>query len=212
MRIFVTAGPTREYFDTVRFISNPSSGKMGFAIAREAVRRGHDVVLIAGPVDLPDPAGVRVVRVISAAEMFDASVQLFKNADAGIMTAAVCDYRPSRTLDHKLKKQARVRPIQLRPTRDICAHLGRIKAGRIVIGFAMEDHDHRAHAEAKLKRKRCDIVVLNGIGNVGGDRAEVEVLDAKTGWSGPFTGTKSRIGGMVVGLAESKWRSVQTKV
>ena len=180
---------------------------MGFAIAQEAARRGHDVVLIAGPVALPDPIGVRVTHVVSAAEMFDASVLAFKTTDAAIMTAAVCDYRPSRKLDHKLKKQARIRPIQLQPTRDICAHLGSIKERRVVIGFAMEDHDHRAHAEAKLRRKHCDAIILNGIANVGGDRAEVEILDAESGWSGPIAGTKSKIGRMVVELAESKWRS-----
>lgn len=200
MRILVTAGPTREYFDTVRFISNPSSGKMGFAIAAEAARRGHEVVLIAGPVDLPDPPGVRVTRVVSAAEMFDASVAAFESCDAAVMTAAVCDYRPSRRLDHKLKKQARIRPIQLQPTRDICAHLGRIKKDRVVLGFAMEDHNHHAHAEAKLLRKRCDAIVLNGIANVGGDHAEVEVLLADEGWTGPFAGSKTEIAAAVVDL------------
>jgi phosphopantothenoylcysteine decarboxylase / phosphopantothenate---cysteine ligase len=202
MHILVTAGPTREFFDTVRFISNPSSGRMGYAIADQAARRGHEVVLVSGPVELPDPPGVRVERVVSAAEMFDASVAAFETCDAAIMTAAVCDYRPSRRLDHKLKKQARVRPIQLQPTQDICAHLGRIKAGRVVIGFAMEDRDHRAHAEAKLKRKCCDAIVLNGLANVGGDEAEVEILTTGGGWTGPFFGSKADMAGRVVDLVE----------
>ena len=203
MRILVTAGPTREYFDTVRFISNPSSGKMGYAIARKAAQRGHEVILVSGPVDLPDPQGVRVLRVVSAHEMFEASVAEFETCDAAIMTAAVCDYRPSRKLDHKLKKQPRVRPIHLQPTKDICAHLGRIKKHRIVIAFAMEDHDHYAHAEAKLKKKRCDAIVLNGIANVGGDDAEVEILVARRGWSGPLAGSKMEIAGKVVMLTET---------
>lgn len=203
MRILVTAGPTREFFDSVRFLSNPSSGKMGYAIATVACRKGHDVTLVSGPVELPDPPGVRVLRVVSAAEMFDASVAAFETCEAAIMTAAVCDYRPSRRLDHKLQKQARVRRIQLQPTRDICAHLGRIKGSRVVLGFAMEDHDHRAHAASKLTRKRCDAIVLNGIGNVGGDEAEVEILVAGGSWTGPFSGTKWTIATRIVELAEA---------
>jgi phosphopantothenoylcysteine decarboxylase / phosphopantothenate---cysteine ligase len=202
MNILVTAGPTREYFDTVRFISNPSSGKMGFAIAAEAARRQHNVVLVAGPVDLPDPKGVRVIHVVSAEEMFDASVAAFESCDAAVMTAAVCDYRPSRRLDHKLKKQARVRPIQLQPTQDICAHLGRIKEHRVVIGFAMEDHNHHAHAGVKLRRKRCDAIVLNGIGNVGGNRAEIEILCAHGQWSEPVSGSKSKLASLLLDLTE----------
>lgn len=203
MRILITAGPTREYFDTVRFISNPSSGKMGYALAAAAAARGHEVILISGPVELSDPTGVRVMRVVSAAEMFDAAVAAFELCDAAIMTAAVCDYRPSRRLDHKLKKQARVREIHLQPTQDICANLGKNKGSRVVVGFAMEDHDHRAHAESKLERKRCDAIVLNGIGNVGADRAEVEILQAGSGWTGPFSGTKAELAVQIVELTES---------
>lgn len=204
MRILITAGPTREFFDSVRFISNPSSGKMGFAIAQEAAARGHEVTLVAGPVDLPDPKGVRTIRVVSAAEMFDASVEAFEKADAAIMTAAVCDYRPTRTLPHKLKKQNRVRPIQLQPTTDICAHLGKIKGDRIVIGFAMEDHDHHEHAEGKLRRKRCDAIILNGMANVGSDEATVEVLRDSGRWEKPVSGTKKQIAALVLKLVEER--------
>ena len=124
MHILVTAGPTREYFDTVRFISNPSSGKMGYAIATAAIERGHDVVLVSGPVALPDPKGADVTRVTSAREMLEACVSALDGCDAVIMTAAVCDYRPSRQLDHKLKKHHRVRPIHLQPTEDILPYVG----------------------------------------------------------------------------------------
>jgi phosphopantothenoylcysteine decarboxylase/phosphopantothenate--cysteine ligase len=202
MRILVTAGPTREFFDSVRFISNPSSGKMGYAIAAEAARRGHEVALVSGPVELPDPEGVEVVRVVTAQEMFQVATSLFEHCEAAVMTAAVCDYRPARTIDHKLKKRNRIRPIQLMPTRDICAHLGRVKEDRVVVGFAMEDHDHHRNAEAKLTRKRCDAIVLNGIGNVAGDSAEIEILRADTGWSGPYAGTKSMVATVVMDLVE----------
>ncbi len=202
MRILVTAGPTREYFDSVRFISNPSSGKMGYAIAEAAQARGHGVELISGPVTLPVPVGVETVRVESAAEMFEACTSRFADCDAAVMTAAVCDYRPWRRLDHKLRKQNRVRTIHLQPTRDICAYLGSIKGHRVVVGFAMEDRDAHAHAEAKLRRKRCDAMVLNGPGNVGADDAVVEILRADGGWSRPIRGSKSELAVAIIRLVE----------
>ena len=202
MRILVTAGPTQEYFDTVRFVSNPSSGKMGYAVAAEARRRGHSVVLVSGPVALPPPARVEVIRVTSAREMFEAAVDAFAACDAAVLTAAVCDYRPARRLDHKLKKQARPRHITLVPTADIAAHLGKIKGRRVVIGFAMEDHDHYRHAEQKLRRKNCDAIVLNGRTNIGADDATVEILTAGGRWTPPRKGTKARIAAIVLDLAD----------
>jgi phosphopantothenoylcysteine decarboxylase/phosphopantothenate--cysteine ligase len=202
MRILVTAGPTREYFDTVRFISNPSSGKMGYAIALAALRRGHEVILVSGPVELPPPHGARMVRVASAQEMFEASTACFPECHAAVMTAAVCDYRPAERLAQKLEKQNRVRSIDLEPTLDICAHLGKIKDHRAVIGFAMEDHDHHPRAEAKLRRKCCDAIVLNDLDNVAGDDARVEILRAGAGWSAPISGTKTEVAERVVDLVE----------
>ncbi len=202
MRILITAGPTREFFDTVRFISNPSSGKMGFALADRARARGHEVVLVAGPVAIQPPEGVRTVHVVSADEMFEASCAAFETCDAAIMTAAVCDYRPARRLDHKLRKRSTPRAIKLVPTRDIAATLGRVTRGRVLIGFAMEDHDHHAHAEEKLARKRCAAIVLNGPENVGADEATVEILRADTGWQEPIRGTKSKIADEIVCLTE----------
>ncbi|MCH8244083.1 MAG: phosphopantothenoylcysteine decarboxylase [Planctomycetes bacterium] len=207
MRILVTAGPTREYFDSVRFISNASSGKMGYAIATQAARRGHRVVLVSGPVELPKPDGLDVIHVVSAREMFDVVTSLFPECHAVVMTAAVCDYRPARSLGHKLKKQNRVRAIHLQPTQDVLTHIGRIKGHRVVIGFAMEDHDHRAHAEAKLVRKRCDAIVLNGPENVAADRATVEVLTGDGVWSPPMTGSKAQLADRLVGLTERLHRS-----
>ncbi len=203
MRLLITAGPTREYFDSVRFVSNPSSGKMGYAIASCAARRGHATVLVSGPVDLPDPEGVDVLRVVSAQEMFQVALSKFAECHAAVMTAAVCDYRPARRLSHKLKKQARTRTINLVPTTDICARLGAIKGDRIVIGFAMEDHDHRKNAEAKLKRKLCDAIVLNGIENVAGDDAEIKILRADRGWQASVGGSKVVLAEVVVDLVEN---------
>ncbi|MHC5108247.1 MAG: phosphopantothenoylcysteine decarboxylase domain-containing protein [Planctomycetota bacterium] len=202
MHILVTAGPTREYFDTVRFISNPSTGKMGYAIAAEAARRGHEVDLVTGPVSIDAPPGVNAVQVVSAEEMLDASVAAFSNCDAAVMTAAVCDYRPAEKLDRKLKKADASREVLLLPTKDICAHLGSIKGGRLVVGFAMEDYDHRAHAEGKLLRKRCDAIVLNGLSNVAADAGSIEIFTADGDWRGPYAGTKSELAVVVVEMIE----------
>ncbi|UCG34228.1 MAG: phosphopantothenoylcysteine decarboxylase [Phycisphaerales bacterium] len=203
MRILITAGPTREFFDTVRFISNPSSGKMGYALAAAAVRRNHQAILVSGPVQLPEPPGTQVIGVVSAAQMAHVCKDLWHECDAGILTAAVCDYRPKRILDHKLKKKAAERRICLVPTEDIAATLGRTKGCRPLICFAMEDHDHHAHAEAKLRRKRCDAIVLNGPENIGGDHAVVQVLTAAGGWSAPFKAPKPQVAERIISLAES---------
>ncbi len=202
MRMLVTAGPTREFFDSVRFISNPSSGKMGYAIAAELARRGHHVTLISGPVELAAPEGVELVSVISAEEMFEAATSAFVECHAAVMTAAVCDYRPQRRLGHKLKKQNRALSIQLEPTRDICAHLGQLKGDRCLVGFAMEDHDHHRNAVSKLERKRCDAMILNTIDNVAGDRAEIQILRADTGWDTPIAGTKSELAVVLADLVD----------
>ena len=203
MHILVTAGPTREFFDTVRFISNPSTGKMGYALAAAAQKRGHRVVLVTGPVALQPPPGVETVHVTTAAQMAVAAKRAFRQADAAILTAAVCDYRPHRQLHHKLRKQPRPRPILLEPTEDIAASLGRRKAKRLIIGFAMEDHDHHAHARQKLVKKRCDAIVLNGPENVGADRAVIEILTADGQWHPKTKGTKPQLAANIIKLLET---------
>ncbi len=206
MRFLVTAGPTREYVDSVRFISNSSSGKMGYAIALEAAARGHEVFLVSGPVDLPDPPGVRVVRVVSSAEMFEAAVGFFAQCDAAIMAAAVSDFRPRNPSARKIAKRDAPLSIELEPTEDICAHLGNQKRSRIVIGFAMEDHDHHGHAEAKLRRKNCDAIVLNKVANLAADRGEIQILTANRPWAEPLSGTKGQLAQGVVDFVEELLR------
>jgi phosphopantothenoylcysteine decarboxylase/phosphopantothenate--cysteine ligase len=204
MRILITAGPTREHLDTVRFLSNSSSGRMGYAIAAEGIRRGHQVVLVSGPVDRPAPRGVLLESVTSAAEMFDACVRLFADCDAAVMAAAVCDYAPARPADRKLEKKTDGPLIvELHPTRDICAHLGAGKGHRVVVGFAMEDHDHHAHAEAKLQRKRCDAIVMNDRTSAGRDEGTIEILAARRGWRTPVSGSKDALARVIVDLVES---------
>lgn len=202
MRILITAGPTREFLDQVRFISNPSTGRMGYAIAEEAARRGHAVTLVSGPVEVQPPAGVELRRVVSALEMLAECERVFDAADCAIMCAAVCDYRPVTRAAKKLPKATTRITLELEPTPDICACLGAKKAGRVVIGFALEDHDHQAHAEAKLVRKRCDAIVLNDLVAVGAEMSEIRILRERGGWGEPIRGTKTALACEIIKLAE----------
>lgn len=163
-KVVVTAGPTHEPIDPVRYLSNASSGKMGFALAEAAAAHGAEVTLVAGPVSLADPAGVRVVRVTTAAEMFDATTEAFKGADAAILSAAVSDYRPATVSDHKLKKATDpMDAIELVENEDILATLSASRGSRVVIGFAAETNDVVENARKKLERKGCDLIVANDV-------------------------------------------------
>ena len=161
MRVLITAGPTREYLDAVRFISNASSGKMGFACASAAARAGHEVTLITGPVALPDPPRVRTIRVVSADDMYRAVMKAYPRTEAAIMTAAVGDYRPAERFAGKLKKSSETLELRLVRTRDILKEMGRKKGGRILVGFALEVQDAVHQALVKYKKKNLDYVVLN---------------------------------------------------
>ncbi|MHA0042641.1 bifunctional phosphopantothenoylcysteine decarboxylase/phosphopantothenate--cysteine ligase CoaBC [Deinococcus sp. PEB2-63] len=161
VRVVVSAGPTREYLDPVRFISNPSSGKMGFAVAEAARDRGADVTLVTGPVTLPDPAGVRVVRIESALELRDAVVEAARDAGIVVMTAAVADYRAATQSGEKQAKVAGDVTIHLTPNPDILAELGREKGDRVLVGFAMETHAGVERAAGKAARKNADFILLN---------------------------------------------------
>ncbi|GAA5535024.1 coenzyme A biosynthesis bifunctional protein CoaBC [Deinococcus aluminii] len=161
VKVVVSAGPTREYLDPVRFISNPSSGKMGFAVAEEARDRGADVTLVTGPVNLPDPPGVDVVRIETALELRDAVLAAARDAQMVVMTAAVADYRAAERSDEKQAKVAGDVTIQLTPNPDILAELGRQKGNRVLVGFAMETHAGVERAALKAQRKNADFILLN---------------------------------------------------
>jgi phosphopantothenoylcysteine decarboxylase/phosphopantothenate--cysteine ligase len=167
-RCLITAGPTREHLDPVRFLSNGSSGRMGYALAAVAVRRGWKVDLVSGPVSLPSPPGVTVHHVISAAEMFRACERLFKRCDLFIAVAAVADYRPRVSSPRKLKKGRGGRRLELVPTIDILKTLAaRRRPGQIVVGFAAETHDLAAFARRKLREKKLDWIVANDVSRPG---------------------------------------------
>lgn len=175
MNILVTAGPTREYLDAVRFLSNASSGRMGFACARAARRAGHRVTLVTGPVELPDPPGVRTIRVTGAREMRRAVLKAFPRADAVIMTAAVGDYRPARRFPGKIKKGARPLSLRLVRTPDILKALGARKGRRLLVGFALEVRDAEREALRKAREKNLDYVVLNSPRAFGAGRMDASV-------------------------------------
>ena len=185
-RVLVTAGPTREPIDPVRFISNPSSGKMGYAIASVAARRGAEVTLVSGPTVLPDPGGVKVVRVETAEQMARAVEPAAQAMDLFVGAAAVSDYRPQAPSPSKIKKRPGDETLVLSRTPDILAGLGARFAGAkdapVLVGFAAETEEVIARAREKLKSKRCDLVVANKVGGpgagFGGDTNRVALVSA----------------------------------
>ena len=164
-KILVTAGPTREPVDPVRFVSNPSSGKMGFAVARAAEYRGAKVTLVTGPTPLLDPNNVAVIRVNTAKEMAHAVFENVSDSDIIIKAAAVSDYRPKDRADQKLKKEKNELVLSLEKTQDILKEIGRNKKGRILVGFAAETEHLEQHAKQKLAEKHLDIIVGNIVGH-----------------------------------------------
>jgi phosphopantothenoylcysteine decarboxylase/phosphopantothenate--cysteine ligase len=164
MKFVVTAGPTIEPIDPVRFISNPSSGKMGYAVARAAAQRGADVVLVTGPSNLPDPANVTVIRIRTTDEMAEAVFQEFETADVIVKAAAVSDYAPRERAVHKIKKGNNEWVLALKQNQDILQTLGRQKKHQVLVGFAAETRDLEQNATQKLAKKNLDIIVGNLVG------------------------------------------------
>jgi phosphopantothenoylcysteine decarboxylase/phosphopantothenate--cysteine ligase len=163
VRIVVTAGPTREPIDPVRFISNRSSGKMGYAIAEAAIDEGHDVTLISGPVCLSPPQTVRVVSINTSNELRAAVFAALDNCDVLVMCAAVSDYQPASISARKLPKQRGAFAVELVPTSDILAAVSQRERDYFVVGFAAETHDLEANAQKKLAAKKCDMIVANDV-------------------------------------------------
>jgi phosphopantothenoylcysteine decarboxylase/phosphopantothenate--cysteine ligase len=163
VRFLVTAGPTREPIDPVRYISNRSSGKMGYAIAEAALEAGHDVVLISGAVNLDPPCGVRFVSILTSDEMYDAVHRHMRGCDVIVMCAAAADYKPSTISAIKIKKRDEILSLELVPTRDILASLPKKDRQFLVVGFAAETNDMEENAAQKLHEKNCDIIVANDV-------------------------------------------------
>ena len=183
LNILITAGGTREYIDPVRFISNASSGKMGFALAQAAAKAGHNVTLIAANTNLKVPSGVKVLEVVTSEQMFKAVNEAFKTCDCLIMAAAVSDYRPATSVRHKIKKDQAERVLKLKPTRDILKSLGKKKKqGQIVVGFALEDRQLMKNAEQKLASKNLDMIVANEPSAIGAESSTIHIKTNTGDW------------------------------
>ncbi len=182
MHFLITAGGTREYIDPVRFISNASSGRMGYALARAALDADADVTLITAPTALKTPPEAEVVHVQTAAEMFAAVKKHFGKCDCLIMAAAVSDYTPARPAQTKLKKQSQSLSLELKPTADILKWAGKNKKNQIVVGFALEDKDLHKRAHAKLADKKLDMIVANTPAAIDAEESAIQVLAAGRPW------------------------------
>ncbi|MCA9082683.1 MAG: phosphopantothenoylcysteine decarboxylase [Planctomycetaceae bacterium] len=205
MKILITAGPTREYVDDVRFLSNASSGRMGYSIAQAALDAGHEVVLVTGPVDLIPPATAEVHHIETTDELRQACLKLFPQCDGVIATAAVCDYRPRERVQGKMTKTGRPIVLELVETSDVLAELGRQKDHRWVVGFALESQDPRNNAMRKLRMKHCDCIVLNDTSAIGSMTNSVEVLS-------PAAETLARIDGTKESVAEQLVRFIEEQI
>ncbi|MEX0875213.1 MAG: bifunctional phosphopantothenoylcysteine decarboxylase/phosphopantothenate--cysteine ligase CoaBC [Actinomycetota bacterium] len=167
VRVLVTVGPTREAFDPVRYVSNRSTGRMGYALAADARRRGADVTVVAGPTSMNPPHGLRVVRIETAEDMFVECIERIESTDVAILNAAVADWRPAHVADEKVKKDHAARSLELEPTRDIAAELGRKKGSQTLVLFAAETKNVVANARTKLESKHADLIVANQVGRPG---------------------------------------------
>jgi phosphopantothenoylcysteine decarboxylase/phosphopantothenate--cysteine ligase len=177
-RILITSGPTRQFIDPVRYLTNASSGQMGQALAAAALAAGHEVVVVSGPVDIEYPDGCTVIDVVTTNEMLESAKREFEHCEGLIGVAAPCDYRPEVVKDQKISKTGEPLTLQLFETPDVVATLGVDKAHRWVVGFALETDDHHFRAITKLHRKRCDLIVLNEPSAMHSPHNQVEILDA----------------------------------
>lgn len=213
MKLVVTAGPTREKWDAVRYLSNRSSGKMGFAIAEEAARRGSDAVLVSGPAALADPPGVRVVRVESAAQMYEAVKSEWADAHALVMAAAVADYRPVDPSARKHKKGDAPLAVELERTTDILAELSIEKGDRILVGFAAETDEVTERAKEKRERKGLDFIVANRVSGdedaMGADASRAWIIDSTATEALPVL-EKGILAGRILDRLAKMWQNIST--
>jgi len=204
MHFLITAGGTREYIDPVRFISNASSGRMGYALARAALNARHKVTLITAPTTQRPPSGLRIIKVETAAQMFDAVKKHFDKCDCLIMAAAVSDYTPVRPAKTKIRKTDKGLTIRLKPTADILEWAGKHKKkNQVIVGFALEAKAIRACAEKKLKEKNLDMIIANTFASIGCDRTSVQIRMADHKWLKLRRAIKTTVAKKIISLAEN---------
>jgi phosphopantothenoylcysteine decarboxylase/phosphopantothenate--cysteine ligase len=194
-RILITSGPTRQFLDPVRYLTNASSGRMGRALTEAALELGHEVVVVSGPVAISYPSAVKVRPIVTTDELLAACQELFPTCDGVIGAAAPCDYRPVRVEERKIAKTGEPLVLHLVETPDVMAMLGATKRpNQWLVGFALETDDQRFRAITKLQRKSCDLIVLNGPAAMDAMDNQVEVLDKSGAVVSSFAGTKEAAG------------------
>ncbi|HRU06839.1 MAG TPA: phosphopantothenoylcysteine decarboxylase [Candidatus Brocadiia bacterium] len=207
MRFLITTGPTREPIDAIRYISNPSTGRMGFAVAQAALEAGHSAIVIAGPCSATPPPGAELVPVVTTDDMLRAVLERLDEADVLVAAAAPCDFRPAEPTDLKIKKTPDGLTLRLEPTPDILLEAAALKGRRVHIGFALEVQDALASALGKLSRKKLDAIVLNSPAAFGADQSDVVIIHAG-GAEEPMSGaSKLDIARRLVQLASRLWES-----
>ena len=207
-KIMITAGPTYEKIDPVRFIGNYSSGKMGYALAECCAERGAEVILVSGPVSITEKhPNIRKISVESAEEMYQAAVREFTESDAAILCAAVADFTPESQSEQKIKREKEDLVLRLKPTHDIAAALGKLKKeNQIMVGFALETNDEVEHAKDKLERKNLDFIVLNSLNDKGAgfrhDTNKITIIDKNSVTEFPLKDKKEVAADIINHLAE----------
>jgi len=204
-KILITSGPTRQYLDPVRYLTNASSGRMGVALAEACLELGHDVVIVSGPVSVRYPSAARVVAVTTTDEMLAAAIEEFATCEGAIGAAAPCDYQPQQVAKSKISKTGEPLIIHLIETADVVATLGQSKCDRQwVVGFALETDDRRFRAIVKLEKKHCDLIVSNGPSAIDAETNSVELLAADGSLVGEFSGTKESVARSLVNEIDAR--------
>jgi phosphopantothenoylcysteine decarboxylase/phosphopantothenate--cysteine ligase len=203
-RILITSGPTRQYLDPVRYLTNASSGRMGRALAEAAIALGHEVVIVSGPVEVSYPPAARVVPVVSTEEMLAAATAEFEHCGGLIGAAAPSDYRPVRVESHKIVKTGQPIDLHLVETDDVVATLGQRKGRRWVVGFALETEDRRLRALAKLEQKCCDLMVSNGPEAISAADNHVEVITPTGEVIASLAGAKESVAAQILAIIDER--------
>lgn len=204
-KILITSGPTRQYLDPVRYLTNASSGRMGAALAVACIERGHQVVIISGPVNVEYPPQAQVVPVVTTDEMLARAAEVFADCDGAIGAAAPCDYQPRQVASSKIAKTGKPLTIELIETQDVVAMLGSSKRpDQWVVGFALETDDRRFRATVKLEKKHCDLIVSNGPEAIDSPDNQVELLAADGVVLDSISGSKDEVARRIIGRIQSQ--------
>jgi phosphopantothenoylcysteine decarboxylase/phosphopantothenate--cysteine ligase len=203
-RILLTSGPTRQYLDPVRYLSNGSSGRMGKALAEAALKAGHEVVIVSGPVEVGYPRAAHVLPVVSTDEMLEACLRVFPRCDGLIAAAAPCDYRPKFVASQKIRKTGGTLDVQFIETPDIVARLRAIRTSQWMVAFALETEDLRMRAMQKLERKKCDLIVVNGPDAMNAVDTQIEVIDARGEVLAAASGSKRQVAKTILRIIQSR--------